>query len=100
VCLGQEIQHYNTLLQPGKSAGSLGGPPWLGSRLDQLTVVSRDHVPHSYSAADQAKLRLSIFSYDRFGWFDDGLRYLPKDPKTFPAAGQACDAERIEAADR
>jgi hypothetical protein len=90
------IRSNKMLVKSGKSVGAFPAPP-LPLRLEQLTIVDRDRVPHSYCQADLAKLRPSIFNYDRFGWFDDGLHWLPRDAKEFPAAGRACDVERIGA---
>jgi hypothetical protein len=81
------IRNNTVLVEPGKWVGSLGAG---ANRLDHLTIVAVGRVPHDYSQADLAKLRPRFAPEDRFGWFDDGLRYLPSEPKTFPATDQPC----------
>lgn len=81
------IRNNTVLVEPGKWVGSLGTG---ARRLDQLTIVGAGHVLHNYSPADLAKLRPRFAFEDRFGWFDDGLRYLAEEPRAFPAADQSC----------
>ena len=76
-------------LAPGKEA-AFGSAP---SRLKSLTVTARDGVPHTYDRADLERLRgpsKLVRAFDGFGWFDDGLRHLSKEPKSFPASDRSC----------
>ena len=67
-------------VSPKHALWLFGGPPF-GLHLNSLTVTTSEGRAHRYSREDLKELRPRHTLEDRFGWFDDGLRYLKKSPR-------------------